>query len=66
MGKLAATVYHSAMISASNWQWRYIPAGVIAGVLGFFVLAGTAATWIKLLSVVCLVLCVASFFRLEN
>jgi uncharacterized membrane protein YtjA (UPF0391 family) len=49
-----------------NYSQLLLLVGVVAGVIGFVFLAGIAATLVKLLSVVCLLLFIASFFNQKN
>ena len=46
-----------------NYAVTFLIIALIAGVLGFGVIAGTAAAIAKVLFVIFLALCIASFFR---
>ena len=49
-----------------NYSLILLLIGVVTGVVGFVFITGIAATLVKLVSVVCLLLFVASFFNQKN
>jgi uncharacterized membrane protein YtjA (UPF0391 family) len=61
--RASGQLLHGPML---NYSLILLFVGVVAGVVGFVFLTGIAATLVKLVSVVCLLLFIASFFNQKN
>jgi uncharacterized membrane protein YtjA (UPF0391 family) len=62
-GVLRDSKHNSISTTMLNYAVTFLIIALIAGILGFGVIAGTAATIAKVLFVIFLVLFIASFFR---